>query len=267
MDSFSRRNRLAEAGEITIREGAPEGLRFAVLEAAREIGWSPSRLRDIVCKVLRVAPNSSNWSEYPNVWNEVQDLVQNCAWYKVYDIIESIHRRMVENDASRYGTDAERFAAEMNAIFVEDGIGWQLVEGQIVTRGDEAFESVVHAAGAALTETGRPTAAGHIHEALQDLSRRPVADLAGAIYHAMGALEAVARDVTGDSKATLGEVLKRNPGLLPKPLDAALEKVWGFASNEARHVEEGREPSREEAELIVGLAAVLATYLTRKQAT
>jgi hypothetical protein len=56
-------------------------------------------------------------------------------------------------------------------------------------------------------------------------------------------------------------VLKRNPGLLPKPLDTALSQVWGYASNEARHVEEGREPNREEAELLVGLAAIVATLV------
>jgi hypothetical protein len=48
------------------------------------------------------------------------------------------------------------------------------------------------------------------------------------------------------------------------PLDTAVSQVWGYASNEARHVEEGREPEREEAELVVGLAAVVATYLTKK---
>ena len=32
--------------EITIREDAPEGLRFAVLETPRELGWGPSALRD-----------------------------------------------------------------------------------------------------------------------------------------------------------------------------------------------------------------------------
>ena len=91
------------------------------------------------------------------------------------------------------------------------GIGWQLVDGQIVTRGTEAFESVATDAAAALDDTARPTAAGHLHEALQDLSRRPKADLFGAIYHAMGMLEAVARDLVGDPMATLGEVVKRNP--------------------------------------------------------
>ena len=63
----------------------------------------------------------------------------------------------------------------------------------------------------------------------------------------------------------MGEALKRYPGLLPKPLDTALSQIWGYASNEARHVQEGRETSREEAELLVGLAAALSTYLTRKK--
>ena len=51
------------------------------------------------------------------------------------------------------------------------------------------------AAVAALGDTERPTAAGHLHEAL----------------------EAVARDLAGDPKATLGEVVKRNPDLLVTP--------------------------------------------------
>lgn len=264
-ESFSKRNQYAGAGqEITIREDAPEGLRFAVLETARELEWGPSSIRDVVCKVLRVRPDSNNWSEYPNVWHEVQELVYACDWFKVYDIIEALYAAMVRHDREHASGDAQKFAAEINSYFVEEGIGWQLVDGQVVTRGTEAFEAVVSKAAKALEKSGRPTAASHIHEALQDLSRRPKPDLAGAIYHGMGALEAVARDISGSPKLTLGEVLKRHPDLLPKPLDTALAQVWGFASNEARHVEEGREPVRDEAELVVGLAAVVATYLSKK---
>ena len=81
----------------------------------------------------------------------------------------------------------------------------------------------------------------------------------------MGALEAVARDLIGDDKATLGEILKHHPDLLPPPLDKALSQVWGYASNVARHVVEGRDATREDAELVVGLAATVATYLTKKR--
>jgi hypothetical protein len=128
----------------------------------------------------------------------------------------------------------------------------------------EGFEEILKDATAPLEASPRPTAAQHLHEALQALSRRPQADLPGAICHAMGALECVARDLAADPKATLSEILKRYPGLVPKPLDTALSQVWGYASNEAGHVKEGREPSREEAELLVGLVAAISGYLTHK---
>ena len=152
-------------------------------------------------------------------------------------------------------------------FFIDESIGWQLSNGQILTRGPEVFETMVTEAASTLETSKRPTAEGHLHEALQDLSRRPEPDLPGAAYHAMGALECVARDLTDDPKSTLGEILKRHPGLLPKPLDTALSQVWGYASNEARHVLEGRDISREEAELLVGLSATVCTYLLRKPTT
>lgn len=265
---FSKRNRYSgPAKEITIREDAPENLRYYVLQTAVDLDWGPSALRDIVCRVLHVPPDSSNWSEYPNVWGEVEALVYGCDWFRVYDVIEAVHKQMYKQD-ERYRVStrvAAQFAEALNEFFVEEGIGWQLVEGQIVTRGTEAFEVIVTEATSALEASERPTAAKHLHEALQHLSRRPKADLPGAVYHGLGALECVTRDLTGDSKATLGEVIKKHPDLLPKPLDEVVPKIWGYASNEARHVVEGRETSREEAELLVGLSAVLAGYLTRKQ--
>ena len=238
-----------------IREGAPESLRFTVLQALRDRGCRPTELRTVICRVLRVWPNAGNRSD-SDIWEEIQKLVYGCEWFKVYDIIEAIYEELGSHESK------DEFEQEINTCFVEEGIGWKLSNGQIVTRGQEAFETVVNEAEKALEGAGRPTAASRIHEARQSLSRRPKPDLPGAINHAMGALECVARDLTGD-KGTLGEVLKHHPDLLPKPLGIAISKVWGYASNVARHVKEGREPNREEAELVVGLAAVVATYLTR----
>ena len=52
---FSRRHRYAgPAKEITIREDALEGLRVTVLDTSIALGWSPTRLRGIICPVLRV---------------------------------------------------------------------------------------------------------------------------------------------------------------------------------------------------------------------
>lgn len=61
-----------------------------------------------------------------------------------------------------------------------------------------------------------------------------------------------------------GKIVKRNPGIVPRPLDDAVTKVWGYSSENARHGREGRKLDLEEAQLIVGLAAVLAGYLVQK---
>jgi len=62
---FSKRNRYSgRAKEITIREDAPENLRYVVLQTAIDLGWAPSSLRTIHCRVLHVPPDSGNWSEY-----------------------------------------------------------------------------------------------------------------------------------------------------------------------------------------------------------
>lgn len=268
---FSKRHNFrGPAPEITIWDAAPESLRATMLEAATDAGFGPASLRSVICRVLRVRANiSQNWSEYPNIWEEVQDLVYGAEWFKVYDIMEAIYGAMSENDDRRYLSGGDRpsmkFAEELNAEMVDTGIGWQLVNGEVITRGAEAFQSTVAEAVSALNTTGRPTAASHIHDAILAMSRRPEPDLSGAIFHAMGALEAVARALVADEKATLGEILKRYPDFVPSPLDKALSQIWGFASNEARHVVEGRNPTREETELIVGLAASVATYLCQRR--
>jgi hypothetical protein len=262
--SFSKRHGFDRAKDITIRESAPENLRSFVLQTARSLGTGANSQRQVLCQVLRVPPNEELNYREQRVWAEVQELMNTCPWFKVYDIIEALHASLARSSVFGDYDNASAFADEINDFFVDEGIGWQIVGGQIVTRGSESFEAVVTAAVPALEASERPTAAKHLREALQDLSRRPQADFSGAAYHAMGSLECVARDVAGDANATLGEILKRNRGLLPKPLDMALSQIWGYASNEARHVREGREISRDEAELLVGLSAAVSTYLVRK---
>ena len=53
-------------------------------------------------------------------------------------------------------------------------------------------------------------------------------------------------------------------GLIPKPPDDAVSKAWGYASEHARHMREGRESSYEEAKLTVGICAAVSTYLFKK---
>ncbi len=268
LDSFSRRHGLRPANPpITVWEDAPDEFRNALLQIANDCGLEPHPLREIVCKTLRKKPNPSNWTAYPNVWGEVELLVQKSEWFQVYDIVEAIWNALGTKHAQFKGNRVparDLFEAQINEVMAEFGIGWQLHNGSVEARGEDAYEAILKDAENALATSDNASALTEMSEAIKDISRRPVADVSGAIQHSMAALECLARSATGDPKPTLGQLMKRHQDLFPKPVDEAVEKIWGYASERARHIQKGVEPSREEAMLIVGLAAVLGNYLIKK---
>jgi hypothetical protein len=264
-ESFSQRQGYSSSPkEITIREGVTDYVRHYAIKDAIGEGLSDHALRDMVCRIVRAVPDANNWSHGPVV-NEVEELVSSCDWWLVYDIIESIYQHLAHYSYQREEGDfAESYAALVNKMFMDEGIGWKLEGGAIVSRGSDLLETPVKNAVAALAEAQRNTASDRLHEASKALSRRPKPDLAGAASHALGALECVARDVTGDEKATLGELIKKYPDLIPPPLDSGVSKLWGYASDRARHVVEGKAVTYEEVELALGVAANVIIYLGKK---
>ncbi|MGO4571039.1 AbiJ-NTD4 domain-containing protein [Microvirga sp. 2TAF3] len=257
---FSRRfGYRSPDAEITVREDAPDELREAIVMLADNLGLRPENARLEVCGILLTQPDRNNWTPYPNIFEEVQWYVRNCPWYRVYDIAEGFYSRLASQDWDK----GQEFEVRLNEFFRERGIGWSMESGRVVARGSEAFTTASKEATSLMKATGRTTAANEIEEALQDISRRPSADVTGAIQHAMAALECVARDVFGKPNKTLGQLISELD--IPKPMDTALEKLWGFASEQGRHIREGRNPRFEEAELVVTVASAVSTYLLRSQ--
>lgn len=258
-EKFSKRHGLSslKEKEITVREDAPGGLRDFIPVVFYELNKKPSDLREIVCRLLRVAPDRNNWSEYPNIDSEVADLLGSCDWFIVYDIIETIIEKLKPSDQII-------FSEEMNDYFISNGIGWKIENGIIVTRGDEIFESSVKNVVEVLDKAGLKTAKTEIKEALTDLSRRPHPDITGAIQHSLACLECVTREVTGEKNLTLGDLMKKYPQVIPSPLDQAVTKIWGFTSEQGRHLKEGKAPEYIEAELVVEVTAAISSYLGKK---
>lgn len=58
--------------------------------------------------------------------------------------------------------------------------------------------------------------------------------------------------------------MKKYPDIVPKPLDKSIAFVWGFSSEQGRHLREGREPNYIEAELLVELSSTISNYLAKK---
>jgi hypothetical protein len=116
-ESFSKRFGHTGDKKITILEDAPGGLRFAALnEAITDYGMTAEQLRTIVCDVLREFPDPNNWgAEY--ILREVKQYVNDCEWFRVYDIIEAIYANH---------PDPHLYQSAINECFREMGIGWQL---------------------------------------------------------------------------------------------------------------------------------------------
>jgi hypothetical protein len=256
---FSRRHgyRLP-AAEITIREDAPEGLRHAVISLAED-GMTSKRLVNIVRRSLGL-PMSQDWTPSVQLQDAV-DLIENCPWFKVYDVAEALYRDLDRNGGAWRAHTL--FEQGLNEYFEVHGIGWHMRGGAVEIRGPHVLQETVDRARAELEQANRPTSASEIHKAFGALSQRPHPDITGAIQHAGAGLECVARDVVGNPKATLGEILKQNPDLFPGALAWVAKGVWGFCSEMGRHLKEGRAPTLEEAWLLVGLCASASAYLTR----
>ena len=118
MKFFSKRygyEKLLEK-EITIRQDAPFEFRGVLIELAYGCGFRPSLLRKVICRTLKKRPDSNNWSEYPNIDEENHYLVDECEWFKVYDVVESICKKMREKpNVFEY----EKFEKELKKFWIK----------------------------------------------------------------------------------------------------------------------------------------------------
>ncbi len=253
--TFSKKYEFSSTPTIQFRHDAPEGLRYAVIQAAHN-HLTYDQIRTSVCRTLNIAPDRDNWSGIPNIRDEVECLLNNAEWYRVYDVIEDLVLFMKDTFA---GYKVDDFVSKINEIFVDIGAGWQLVaDAGIMMRGDADFEETVADARRALLTTRYEVAEKEIREALADLSRRPEADLTGAIHHALGSLEATLRCMC-NSNERFSSLVKTVD--LPKPLDEVLKKMWGFSSNFGRHVSPTNVPTAREARLVVHMSSAFCRYL------
>src|ERR1700680_1901789 len=136
-EPFSRRYGYKQPTEITVWEDAPERVRRTAVDKARSpIG--PDRLLEIICSVLKPQPERAD-----NAWRQAEHLMSSCEWFHVYDAIEALYAEM-PSAGPLFMAYAGIYEQALNECFEEEGVGWQLANGEIVTRGTEAFEAAVH---------------------------------------------------------------------------------------------------------------------------
>ena len=162
----SRQGRRPPSAQIAVREEASSELRGAILMLAKAVGMKPSAIREVICGVLLVPPDANNWSEYPNIWDEVVWLMEDAPSHMVYTIVEAFCAELAA-PRGRDSRSAAEFERRLNDFLVENGIGWELHNRQITPK--TAVSTAIRSG-----ETGSETT-GPAREVSTDVPRYQVA--------------------------------------------------------------------------------------------
>ena len=166
----------------------------------------------------------------PSLYNDAlsipRDIIDSGQWYEVYDLIEFA----VEHLPSPLGHQLE---TELNPVLERELSGYRFIGGNFspITNQLE-IESIESALNG--QETLKSTRA-HLQLALEMLSSRSSPDYRNSIKESISAVEAMARDITGNPRATLGNALTEieKSGHMHQALKKGLTSLYGYTSDAA----------------------------------
>lgn len=273
MSLFSEREGLSLVPTIKYRTDLPVSVRRPIIKILEDsVGNEYLRLaiHDVLDPyALAMESLPSSLANEPSVLEDEKHLEELlvCEWYNLFDLIEIILSRLdfferelaSSDECGRY----LKLCRDLDRYFVYAGVGWKIDGGLLVARGDEVFERELGLAEDGLSRNGWKNARIQLKSAVRELSTRPEPNIRSAIYSAMGALESVEKEITSKHKLTLGRIVKQPNSGIPVTLADSIDKMWGYASDFARHTREDREVSYREAELVVSVCSSLIAFLSR----
>lgn len=147
-----------------------------------------------------------------------------CQWNEVYDLIEFTTRVAPDNLVAA-------FVEFSNNILARELSAYRLIDRHIV---EITSEQEIASIEDALRNTERLKGVNaHLKAALTLLSDRKQPDFRNSIKESISAVEAIARIISGDSKATLGAALKllEEKAGMHGALKSSLSSLYGYTSD------------------------------------
>jgi hypothetical protein len=163
-------------------------------------------------------PNTSE-----QILTEIRRYFFSCQWNEVYDFIEFVVWQEEESKP--------RLAEFMNIILERELSGYRFVAGQLV---DITSPQEIQMLEETLRDTRFAGVSGHLKCALERYADREKPDYRNSIKESISAVESMAREVSGKTKATLVDALKaiESKGALHPALKDGFIKLYGFTSDE-----------------------------------
>lgn len=190
-------------------------------------------------------------------------------WYTKLDLIEftiSVLRKMTPRCDYDYEDVVNNFVKILNSTFKRLNYAYRIVDDQIVEITNQ--EEI-----AAIEEAVRQdsTIKTHLLEALKLMSNRQTPDYRNSIKESISAVEALCREITGES--TLGPALKsleKNGVEIPRFLLSGIEKLYVYTNDSntgIRHalMNDTEAPTFEEAKYMLVTCSAFVNYIQGKR--
>lgn len=157
----------------------------------------------------------------------------------------------------------------MNEIFADNCLGYELRNGRVEKLGAPYVDEVVSEVRKVLQHHDYTGPNEQFEKAIAFLNQRPNPDTANCVKDAVGAVEALARIVTGNESLVLSSILDHEPlrSGIHGALRQMMHKLYAYRGDAegAAHgqISIGQIPV-EEAELALGVSASCIIYLAKK---
>jgi len=191
---------------------------------------------------------------HPNqILGAIQQRFYGGEWYTVYDFLEALFEMHEDPELIDH----------INLVLKHEKAGYRVVNGKFVDLTNE--EEITEIEQALASDQFAPVAT-HIQRALELQSDRKNPDYRNSIKESISALESMAKAVTGNDKAVLGDALKvleKRKALHPA-LREGLSRIYGYTSDAdgIRHaLLEESEISAADARLFLILCSAFINYI------
>jgi hypothetical protein len=269
-DLFSKRYGLRPTPEGLMYEDVPErarvGLYHIVEQFFKDEGYSAilySTLYRNICVALRIPRDRNVHYEY-QASRAIERLVMHCEWWQFYDICDVMWQTL---DSSY---DREEFSTQINSLFREEQLGFEIREGKTEKVGAGFIDAKVKEARYLLKEPEFKSADELFEKSIKALNVRPKPDVENCIKDAVASVESVGKIIRKDKNAKIDNIIKDaiQKGVIPQLLGDPIIKLYAYRGNEPAIAHGGIEPSKvtvDEAEFVLAMSAAIIIYLVKKR--
>ena len=181
------------------------------------------------------------------------------AWFELYDLVEFVvqARPSIITDS-----ELKYLVGAFNMVLEQEHAAFRIING-FVTKitSKEEIESIETASNAPFDSVRE-----HIHQALALLSDRENPDYRNSIKESISAVESLAKEITGNSNGTLGELT--NDLNLHPAFSKGLSNLYGFTSDAEgiRHGGTGPllEPDQSTARFMLIICSAFVNYIIQQ---